>query len=90
MESRPPSNVVVNYISTSNPKPPLWNTVNTMKTSHSLRRQYSVETIDPEILSLLACKLGRRLISDGGEKITHVYSRDSLGQLVSEFLCYLL
>jgi hypothetical protein len=84
MESRPSSKVAVNYISTSNPKPPLWNTVNTMKASHPLRRQYSDETIDPEILSLLASKLGKRLISDGGEKITHVYSGDSLGQPVGE------
>jgi hypothetical protein len=57
-----------------------------MKTTHSLRRQYSVETIDPEILSLLASKLDRRLISDGGEKRTHVYSGNSLGQLVGELL----
>jgi hypothetical protein len=89
MDSIPPSKVVVNYISTSNPKPPFWNTVNNMKASRSLRRQYSVETIDHEILSLLASKLGRRLISNGGEKITRVYSGDSLGQLVGELFLLL-
>jgi hypothetical protein len=81
MESRPPSKLVVNYISASNPKPPLWNTINIMKTTNSLRRQYSVETIDPGLLSLLASQLERRLILDGGEKRTDVYSGDSLGQL---------
>jgi hypothetical protein len=91
MDSIPLSKRVANYILTSNSKPPLWNTVSALNASHSLRSQYSVETIEPEILSLLASKLGRRLVSDGGEKRTHVYSGDSLGQLVGEFiLCSML
>jgi hypothetical protein len=90
MESRPPSNLVVNYVSTSTQMPPLWNTINIMKATSPLRRQYSIETIDPDILSLLASKLDRQLRLDGGERRIYAYSGNSLGQLVGELFDFVL